>query len=312
MTIVRTRHRFVLALVFWLAVAGATLGAQDTLARAKDFYASAAYEEALQVLQRLHGRAPAVEANEVAAYQLFCLVALGRSDEAKHAIETIVRTDPLYRLSEAQASPRVRAFFDDVRRPLLPEIVKQSYSKAKDAFERKDMSAATAEFDRVIAVIDEIGAASDRGLADLRTLASGFRDLSKAPTPPPQPTAAPAAPAGNVTATAAATSSPPSPTADTVPTYGARDVDVIRPVAISRALPEWRPNTVEAVQDFRGSLELLIDADGKVLSAVITDSIHPRYDPLLVRAAQEWKFRPAMKNGKPVKYRYALDLQLKR
>ena len=73
--------------------------------------------------------ASGIEATEVAAYQVFCLYALGRSDEAKAAIESIVRVDPLYRPSESQVSPRVRAFFEDVRRPLLPEVVRQSYTQ---------------------------------------------------------------------------------------------------------------------------------------------------------------------------------------
>ena len=72
-----------------------SLGAQDTLARAKDFYANAAYEEALNLLQRLGASGSPVEGNEVAAYQVFCLVALGRSDEAKQTIETLVKTDTL-------------------------------------------------------------------------------------------------------------------------------------------------------------------------------------------------------------------------
>jgi outer membrane biosynthesis protein TonB len=323
MTMSRTAQRLVIATALWLAATAAGLGAQDTLARAKDFYAAAAYEEALNLLQRLGGSSSPVESNEVAAYQVFCLVALGRSDEAKRTIETIVKTDPLYKLSATQASPRVRAFFDDVRRPLLPEIIKQSYSKAKDAYEQKDNATAAKEFDRVIALIDEVGTTNDRGLADLRTLASGFRDLSKAavaaatpPPPPPAPDAPAAASNSPSNGTSAATnpaSKPATPASPaTEPTYGPKDTNVTRPMAINRTMPEWRPSAVEAMMEFRGSIEVLIGTDGKVISAVITDSVHPNYDEPLRKAAMNWTFKPATKGGKPVRYRYAVDIQLKK
>ena len=77
-------------------------------------------------------------------------------------------------------------------------------------------------------------------------------------------------------------------------------------------MPEWRPSSVEAMLEFSGSIELLIGADGKVLSAAVTDSIHPGYDQQLKQAALGWTFKPAMKSGKPVRYRYALDIQLKK
>ena len=67
--------------------AAATVLAQDQLSKAKGFYASADYEEALTLLETLKGNAASTEA---AAYQVFCLVALGRRDEARVAIEAIV------------------------------------------------------------------------------------------------------------------------------------------------------------------------------------------------------------------------------
>lgn len=323
MSLSRTTSRLLIATVVGLSVTAVprTAGAQDSLARAKDFYAAAAYEEALSVLQRLNAN-PSTDKNEVAAYQVFCLVALGRSDEAKKTIESLVRTDPLYKLSDAQASPRVRAFFEDVRRPLLPQIVKQTYNQAKDAYDRKEHEAAAKDFDRTIALIDEIGAGNDRALTDLRTLASGFRDLAKAAKPAPPPAPAPqltaeanGAAAGNTGAGTPVPLAPPpakpsGPEAE--PTYGPKDADVTRPVAIQRTMPEWRPTAVESMMDFRGSIELLVGANGKVISAAITDSIHPGYDNQLKTAVLSWTFKPALKNGKPVRYRYALDIQLKK
>ena len=317
MTTIRLSHRLAPVFFVLLAVCPSVAGAQDTLARAKDFYASAAYEEALQVLSNLRGKASTVEATEVAAYQVYCLVALGRSDEAKNAIEAIVRVDPLYRPSENQVSPRVRAFFEDVRRPLLPDVVGQFYAKAKEAFDRKDMPVATAGFDKVIMLLDEMGGKDNQGVADLRTLAAGFRDLAKAGAPPPPAPEPPAKPQeSNVAAEVMplpSSGAPPQKATGPSAIYTSADVDVRRPVATQQAMPQWRPeNLIEERTMFNGALEIVVSEEGKVLSATLLKSVHRRYDAALLRAAQDWTFRPATRNGKPVKYRYSLAIQLGR
>jgi tetratricopeptide (TPR) repeat protein len=273
--------------------------AQDALSRAKGFYESADYEEALQLLETLRGKATNTEA---AAYRVFCLVALGRNDEAKVAVEAIVRVDPLFRPTDAQVSPRLRSFFEDVRKPLLPEMARQSYNSAKTAFDNKNWAPALADFDRVLALLTEIGGA-EQGVADLRTLAGGFRDLARAALEPPK-LAAPPPPA----------TPPPSPTpaAPAEPAiYGMQHTDVKRPVAISKTMPDWRPeNAVEERMTFEGAVEVVVGEDGKVLSTRLLDPVHPRYDPLLLKAAATWTFRPATKNGVAVKFRYTIAVKL--
>src|SRR5262245_25472285 len=306
--VLRSSSRVAIALAGCLAVAVPALG-QETLARAKDYYASANYEEALDVLRRLHPSAPAEEVREIAVYQLFCLLALGRNDETKKAIETIVRTDPLYHLSEEDASPRVRTLFENIRKPLLPDIVKDAYAKAKAAFDRKDMAEAAAGFDKVLALLDDVAVAEAPGVADLRTLATGFRDLIKLPPTPPA-----AAPASNPPPPA---NTPPAPTAtaatpETPKIYGVDDKTVVRPMPISNPIPPWRPSRgIDLRQEFNGNIELLIDEAGKVLATQMRKSVHPEYDPRLVEAARSWTFRPATLNGAPVRYRYILEVHLK-
>lgn len=302
----RTRRWVGLALaVCVLASVPATAAAQDALTRAKGLYASAEYEEALQLFESLSGRTPSTE---VSAYHVFCLVALGRSTEARAAIQAIVRQDPLFRPSEAQASPRVRGFYEDVRRPLLPEMVRQLYAAAKSAYDRKDWEPALADFDRVIALADEISE-TEPGLTDLRTLALGFRDLTKAalaPPPPPPPPAPVVAP-------------PPTPVTvkTSVPAekqvYGVDDVDVKKPMVLSQPMPPWRPATpTEEKMRFTGAVELLINEDGKVMTVKLIESVHPRFDASLLELARSWTFKPATRDGKAVMYRYAVGVTLGR
>jgi TonB family protein len=301
------RARPVLALVV-LACLGCALGAagQDTLARAKDLYGLAAYDEALAILNRLHETASPAMSSEVAGYQVLCLLALGRTDDAQKAIEALVKADPLYRPSESTMSPRTRSRFDAVRRELLPKIVQETYDKAKAAFDRKELPVALAEFDRVVALLEEPWLADVQNMADLRRLATGFRDLSKAAAA--DVTAAPGAASANVAAPTAAAALPaPEPAR----TYTGEDAGVLPPMVVSRRTPVWQPrNDIEKRREFRGLLELVIDEAGAVTSAVVGKSIHPTYDGQLVNTARTWKFRPAMKDGVPVKYRMTIEIRL--
>lgn len=303
----RSRHRLAISCVAWMAAVAVVAG-QDSLARAKELYNLASYDEALLVLNRLQPAASPPESTEISGYQVFCLLALGRKDDAKRAIAALVRADPLYRPSEATTSPRTRAAFDEVRRGLLPGIVQEMYDKAKTAYDRKEPQAAVTEFDRVLALLDEPELADVSNMADLRRLAAGFRDLSKAAaaSAPPAPVAALAkVPDVPAPPPAASEPSPPEPL-----TYNPGDAGVVAPVAVSRPTPSWQPNEMERRREFRGVLFVLVDEMGNVTSAVLGKSVHPRYDAALVEMAQTWKFRPATKDGVPVRCRTTIEIRL--
>ena len=296
----RTGLSLAITAALWLAAGPDVIG-QDTLAHAKDLYAQAAYEEALVLLDRMHKTASEEEAAEIAGYQVLCFLALGRSDEARVAIEGLVKAHPLYRLSEAIASPRTRELFEEVRRGLLPRLVQESYDRAKAAYDRKEPQLAVTEFDRVLVLLNEPGVSELAGMADLRRLAVGFRDLSlaAAATEPaaPEPTPAkgldPVAPL------------PP-------PTSTAENATVVPPVSVSRILPPWRPrNPIEALREYLGIIAVDVDEKGDVASALMEKSVHPEYDAVLLKTARTWKFRPATKNGVPVRYRMAIEVHLR-
>ena len=308
MTVSRTRHRLAISCVAWLAAVAVVAG-QDTLARARELYNLASYDDALLVLSRLQQTASPTESSEIAGYQVFCLLALGRKDDAKRAIAALVRADPLYRPSEATTSPRTRATFNEVRRGLLPGIVQEVYDKAKAAFDRKEPQTAVAEFDRVLALLDEPELAEVSNMADLRRLAAGFRDLSSAAARPPAPVAA-LAKAPDPPATAPQPAAP-EPASREPPTYNPDDAGVVPPVAVLRPTPSWQPrNEIEKRREFRGVLLVLVDERGDVTSAVLGKSVHPTYDTALVQMARTWKFRPATKDGVPVRCRTTIEIRL--
>ena len=118
-----------LAIVVTLSIAGAALAAHDdALTTARDLYASAAYEEALSELARVGSSdAPTpAEALEMDAYRAFCLVALGRSDEAEAIAESLVRKDPMLTVDQYRdASPRIASMFSTVRKRMMPQLIRE-------------------------------------------------------------------------------------------------------------------------------------------------------------------------------------------
>ena len=162
-----------------LLLGAAHLHGQDTLSAARDLYASAEYDSALKLLDRLSG-ASSEDQQSIELYRSLCLLAVGRTQDAERSVEMIIARDPLYRPGE-DLSPRMRTAFSEARKRLLPSIVQQQYADAKGAFERKEFESAASGFRRVVDALNDPdmgSAASKPPLADLRTLAAGFHDLS--------------------------------------------------------------------------------------------------------------------------------------
>jgi len=280
------------------------LGEQDVVTAARDLYASAAYEDALAVLNRVpESSRPPDEARAMSQYRVFCLLALGRTAEAERAMETMIMRDPTYHPAASDVSPRVRAAFNDVRRRVLPGIIQQTYTQAKTAFDKKEFETAAAGFGHVLEVMNDPDLAALYGqppFSDLRTLAGGFRDLAvNAATPPP--TAVPVVPA-------AAPEPPPAPTPKIPRVYSAADRDVVPPQPIVQELPPY-PGQLPMVK--QGSLEVVIDETGAVESATMRTSVTVPYDALALKAARNWRFVPATVGGTPVKYRKVVQVTVK-
>ena len=290
----KTRFLVTASMVVSLAVpAYAQLrdGRENPLTAARDLYASARYDEALAVLNGLPTDNTVADRKSVEQYRSLCLLALGRGSEAESAIAAVVTADPLFMPGEADASPRVRAAFSEVRQRLLPQIAATRYAAAKTAFDRKDYKAAETQFKGLIALLDDPQMNGKQG--DMRTLAQGFLDLaSAAAAPPPEPKKAdpPPVPAAVQTTTTRV---------DKV--WSSDDPGVVGPVALRQDVPRVPLNVSQQARD-RGLLELIIDEQGRVASMTIRMSVHPLYDPLLLSAARDWRYKPATMNGVAVKF----------
>lgn len=300
-----TRIVLVTGLVAALLVAS-PVAAQDTLAAAKELYLAASYEEALAALDRLkQAEPPPSEIREIEQYRAFCLLALKRPGEAEKAIEALVMIDPFFRPAEGDAAPWIRSSFQEVRRRTLPAAVQRQFQEARATYGRKEYREASESLRRVLAILEDPDLApldASETLSDLRVLAGGFLELSEAAI-----AAAAAPPSSQPGASQAPPTSPADPsvaeTAAAPLIYGAADKDVVAPTPIFQRLPPW-PSEVKAyVPGAQGVLEIIIDEGGRVSSATVRQPLNLIYDALLVAGAKSWTYKPAMKDGQPVKYK---------
>jgi TonB family protein len=297
----------------WCAVVvvlcAATLSAQEPLTKAKALYDAANYEEALTVLAPMHEP-------EAQQYRALCMLALGRAQDASGEVDSLIASAPTFEPSAEDVPPRFVSLVSEAKKRLLPSIARKTFSEAREQFKSGDRSEALKKFDLVV-TLASTGAFKDTSEAeDLRTLASGFIELTRAtparlapttPVPAPEPpkvaeTTAAAAPVS--TSAAAATAPPPSATASpALP-------DVSQPVAVRQTIPAI-PSGISGIGSPTASVKVEIGTDGHVVNASMQQSAHPLYDRLVLQAAREWLYRPAMLNGRPVPSEKVVTIQLR-
>jgi hypothetical protein len=304
-----TRHAHPVIAVLTLAMILAALtpsAAQESLANARQLYASADYRSALTMLNTLLATSPSPqERQSIELYRTLCLVAIGNNDEANKAIDAMVARDPLYRPNMDEVPPRLRTIFSDARKRLLPALIQERYVSAKAAFDRGEMKIAADGFTQVLLALadpDIEVAAKQAPLADLRVLATGFNDLAvRALTPPPVPVAP------------LTVQAPPPPVSAPPPRepaiYSQDDSTVMAPETVRQDFPQY-PGRVTF--DRTGVIEVVIDSMGAVESATMLEGVEALYNRLLLTAAKNWRYRPARLDGMPVKYRKRIQVTLNR
>lgn len=303
---------------------GAQAQVPASLNGAMSLYASAAYDDALAMLERLPSEGvDATTRVSIDHYRMLCLLALGRTDEAERVIASLLDLHPTYRIAEGDASPRVMKVFAEARQKALPRVIIGRYAEAKRRYEARDHAGAASAFALVRALLaDPDIAAIDPQLADLAQVATGFEDLSRAAMAADERRAAEAAAAADAAATARAAQAaeaarlaalppppPPPPAEPADGVYAVTDAGVMPPVVLRQDLRRWMgPLPPPPTGTPLGQVELLIDETGAVRSATVVGSISGFYDAILVNAARDWKFRPATRAGQPVKFRRVVSV----
>ena len=279
----------------------ATAFAQEPLTKAKALYDSAAYEEALTVLG-------SVNMPEAQQYRALCMLALGRPQDATGAVELLVSSSPTFEPSAEDVPPRFVTLVSEAKKKLLPGIARKTFNEGREQFKTGDRDAALKKFDLVVTLTSSPGFKDSPDAEDLRTLASGFIELANASAPlqaradAKTPSAAPANPPAPVPVVET-----PKP-AEAETAQGASEV--IQPVAVRQTIPPV-PSGISGLGSPTASVKVEIGADGRVVNAAMQQPSHPLYDRLVLQAARDWLYTPALLNGRPVPSEKVVTIQLR-
>jgi len=287
-------------LLLWVC-ASAPVMAQPApgLAAALDHYAAAAYDEALAALDALRHESLSMDARvSVEQHRMLCLLALGRADDAEGAAGRLLEARPTFALSAAEASPRVRALFAETRRRLLPGLVRRLYAEARGAFDAGDTATARDGFVRLGPLLaDPDVLAADGAFRDLGLVVEGFVRLSTAALAAASPAAAPEVPLP-------AAPAPPPFAPIGIFTYDWRDKAVVAPVAQVQTLSGWWGTMGEPpAGTLLGAVDVVVDEQGRVAEVRMHQSVNRIYDAVLMQSVKQWRYHPATRDGRAVRYR---------
>ena len=91
-------------------------------------------------------------------------------------------------------------------------------------------------------------------------------------------------------------------------TAGVTDVDV-RPTPIKTPPPEYPSKMKQRGISGVVALAVEIDETGAVTSCSVSKSSNPEFDQPAMDAVKNWKFKPAQKDGNPVKVRIVIPIK---
>lgn len=298
----------VLCAVVAVLCTAATATAQESLTKAKALYDAANYEEALTILG-------AVDEPEAHQYKALCMLALGRAQDASGAVETLITAAPTFEPSSEDVPPRFVSLVSETKKKLLPGIARKAFNEAREQYKSGEREAALKKFDLVVTLASSAGFKETSEAEDLRTLASGFIELAAAAAKPEPKTPVPA-PEPPKAAEAVSLPTPVSPPAASprATTAGARTAppasEVTQPVALKQPIPPI-PSGISGLGSPTASVRVEIGVDGRVVNASMQHPSHPLYDRLVLQAAREWVYVPALLNGRPVPSEKVVTIQLR-
>jgi len=89
----------------------------------------------------------------------------------------------------------------------------------------------------------------------------------------------------------------------TAPSWAAQKTD---PVAVKEVKPEYPADALKERKDGSVFVAIKVAPDGTVSDAKIKKGLSPKLDAAALKAAKQWRFKPATEDGKPV----AVDTEL--
>jgi hypothetical protein len=90
--------------------------------------------------------------------------------------------------------------------------------------------------------------------------------------------------------------------------YSDADVGIVPPRQLSRQFPATSPLGVPPHRV--GTLTIVVARDGTVDNVKLHTPLNRYHERMVVSAAKAWLYRPATRNGRPVKYRLTVKINL--
>jgi hypothetical protein len=216
------------------------------------------------------------DALELAERRASALLASGLGHEAAHAFDSIVMRSPLHRLDSTRSSPEALAALRSSKRVLLPALARRHYEEARTAFNSGDFNRAISEGESASTLLndDDLDAAP----GDLRAAVTDVVALASAARVSVEERI-----------------------------YTIADPDITPPAPLGRQLPATRPPGTSSPT---GRLEILVGRAGRVETVKLYTPSNGYHDRMIVSAAKAWHYKPALKNGKPVRFNLVMLINL--
>ncbi|MEE8131174.1 MAG: energy transducer TonB, partial [Vicinamibacterales bacterium] len=90
--------------------------------------------------------------------------------------------------------------------------------------------------------------------------------------------------------------------------FDSRDVNVTPPVTLRLNLPSLGEDDLAQA----GVVETIVSASGEVEKVRLVSPPQSVHEAMILSAIKTWRFRPAMKDGQPVRYRHLIPISLPR
>jgi hypothetical protein len=204
------------------------------------------------------------------------LVAQGQTAEAAQLFSTMLSANPLYEPKSSDLTPESLSAFRATQKQLLPVLAQRSFDRAKAALGDGDVE---------------------------RALSAGREAAAILEKPAAEPAVALRQPVQQLLDDAIAAKA----NADEI-VYTRADAGVVPPRPLSRQFPATTPFGVPPHRV--GTLEMVIAKDGTVEFVKLHTPLNRYHERMIVSAAKAWLYRPAMRAGKPVKFRLTVTINL--
>lgn len=203
-------------------------------------------------------------------------MAQGQTAEASMVFDALVLSNPMYEPKSGDLTPESLSALRSSQRLLFPGIVQKYVERGKAALSSGD-------FDRALQYGSDATTISKRGVYDPQPqVVEQIEDLI-----------------GDATAA--------KNSADQV-IYNQGDKGIVPPRPLSPQFPLRPP--VEVPAHRVGTLEMIIDRDGAVEFVRLHTPLNRYHERMIVSAAKAWRYRPATKDGRPVKCRISVRINL--